>query len=102
MGTFSQREAAIVAANTPLRAGMPANTKAFSTCSLSRSQVVTPDASWVVYDSPMHACVRSMTAATIAPATAPNTLAYAWLLGLLPRRSNVETPSAIVMRVPMS
>ena len=38
--------ATTVAAVTPLRAGIAANTKAFSTCSTERRQLVTPAACW--------------------------------------------------------
>jgi hypothetical protein len=38
----------MVAAVTPLRAGMPAKSNAFSLCSSSRAQVAMPDACWAM------------------------------------------------------
>ena len=41
---------------TPLRAGMPPKSKAFSMCSVSRCQLHTPEVCCAVYDSRCRAC----------------------------------------------
>src|ERR1043166_3080454 len=48
--------ATMAPASTALRAGMPANTKAFSTCSIARRQLVIPAACWAAYDKAQPAC----------------------------------------------
>ena len=62
----------MVAAATPLRAGMPPKSKAFSTCSPSRIQHEIPDACCAVNESKWRTLRSGKLASAPAAAAAPN------------------------------
>ena len=70
----------MVAAVTPLRAPMPPKSKAFSTCSWSRSQYGTPEACWAANENAWRAPRESSRSIADAAAVAPNVVDRLWVL----------------------